>query len=313
MMIMPRYRLAVLLVSIVLFVGFAMDKVFSTTSRPPAVKDGILETSLLLSELDGLLPQKDAIQIYARLETPVSRLHSVSSSEWLEKIAQNYGVPAIYIRSTNNLEDPLLRPNQQILVQNKRGMIHLVRGGDEKLEDIIKTYEKMGSSREKILAANALDEVTYVKEGSIYVFEDTKVLVPDARRSFPFLARPVAWSRISSGFGMRRHPTLKIRRRHDGYDMVARHGAPVYAGQNGTIVFAGWKGGYGNVIEVRHSQITTVYGHLSEIHVQPGQAVKKKQLIGRVGSTGISTGPHLHFEVRNNSTGRPVRPGRYLN
>lgn len=312
---MPRYRLAALVVSMVLFVGFAMEKVFSlTTQRRPDLKDGaVLETSLLLSELDGLLPQKDAIQIYAKLDTPISKIHSVTSSEWLEKIALNYGVPAIYIRSTNNLEDPLLRPNQQIWVQNKKGMIHVVRGEDEPLENIIRTYERMGSTRAKILAANALDEVSYLKDGSIYILEDAKILIPDARRSFPFLARPVAWSRISSGFGVRRHPIHKTRRRHDGYDMVARHGAPVYAGQSGTVVFAGWKGGYGNVIEVRHSQITTLYGHLSEVHVQPGQHVKKKQLIGRVGSTGISTGPHLHFEVRNNSTGRAVRPGRYLN
>lgn len=309
-----KLKTSIFVLAVLLVVGLTLETVFSlTTSKRIENQDGnTFHKSLLLSELDGLLPQKDAVKIYAKLTVPISRVHSVGSNEWLEKIAQNYGVPAIFIRSTNNLEDPLLRPNQQILVHNKKGMVHQVRGEDELLENILKTYEKMGSNRSKIFASNPLDEVTYIKEGAIYVVEGTKLWIPDARRSFPFLASPVHFSRISSGFGFRRHPVLKVRRRHDGYDMVARYGAPVYAGQAGTVVSAGWEGGYGNLIKIRHSQITTLYGHLSEVYVQPGQTVKKKQLIGRVGSTGISTGPHLHFEVRSNSSGRAVRPGRYL-
>jgi murein DD-endopeptidase MepM/ murein hydrolase activator NlpD len=190
-------------------------------------------------------------------------------------------------------------------------MVHIAKEG-ESFDAVVKGYEKLGAKREKILASNNIDEISYFKDGQLYLIEGVKLWIPEARRSYPFLSKPVQWSRISSSFGVRRHPLLRIKRRHDGYDMVAPYGSPVFAGQDGVITFAGWQGGYGNMIEIRHSNITTRYGHLSKVNVEVGQRVKRRQLIGRVGSTGISTGPHLHFEVRRNSDGKAVRPGKYL-
>jgi murein DD-endopeptidase MepM/ murein hydrolase activator NlpD len=106
-------------------------------------------------------------------------------------------------------------------------------------------------------------------------------------------------SPITSAFGWRTHPITGSRRFHAGVDIGAPTGAPVVAAASGTIVSAGWNGGYGKTITIQHNGIQqTLYAHLSEIFVQPGQAIERGTVIGRVGSTGNSTGPHLHFENR---------------
>jgi murein DD-endopeptidase MepM/ murein hydrolase activator NlpD len=104
---------------------------------------------------------------------------------------------------------------------------------------------------------------------------------------------------ITSPFGWRTHPITGSRRFHAGVDIGAPMGAPVVAAASGTIVAAGWMGGYGKAITIQHNGVQqTLYGHLSEVFVQPGQTIERGTVIGRVGSTGNSTGPHLHFENR---------------
>lgn len=292
--------------------GLALQKVFSLSlSGLTAAPTGRVETQFLLSQTQDILPDAEAKKVIRSLEEPIAREYQVRRSDWLEKVAKEFGVPAIFIRSTNNLEDPAIRPGQEIIVHNKKGMVHRVRAG-ESLDGIAQAYEKLGGKRESILAMNPLEEFSFYKDGKFYPEEGSLIWIPGARRSFPFLFRPVAWRRISSSFGYRRHPLRKIRRFHDGFDMVAPQGSPVHAGESGVVTFAGWQGGYGNMVEIRHAKITTRYGHLSKILVEPGQKIKRKQLIGRVGSTGISTGPHLHFEVRRNSDGKAITPRKYL-
>ncbi|MDR7481390.1 MAG: peptidoglycan DD-metalloendopeptidase family protein [Armatimonadota bacterium] len=114
---------------------------------------------------------------------------------------------------------------------------------------------------------------------------------------------------ITSRFGFRRHPIFRARLFHQGVDIAAPYGAPVRAAGDGTVLFAGWYGGYGKLVVLDHGDgLSTLYGHLSAILVAPGAPVTRGQILGRVGSTGYSTGPHLHFEFRRN--GRPVDPGR---
>jgi murein DD-endopeptidase MepM/ murein hydrolase activator NlpD len=116
-----------------------------------------------------------------------------------------------------------------------------------------------------------------------------------------FLASPMAFSRITSGFKMRLHPILQTMRAHMGIDYGAPTGTPVRTVGNGVVEFAGVQNGFGNVVFVRHGQQNvTVYAHLSHVDVRKGQSVDQGQKIGAVGSTGWATGPHLHFEFRVN-------------
>ena len=113
--------------------------------------------------------------------------------------------------------------------------------------------------------------------------------------------------RLTSGFGERFHPILGYRRFHAGLDLAASAGTPIVAAADGRVVGAGWRGGYGQQVEIAHAGgVDTLYGHMSRIAAHAGELVRKGQVIGYVGSTGLSTGPHLHFEVTKN--GRPVNP-----
>lgn len=120
-------------------------------------------------------------------------------------------------------------------------------------------------------------------------------------RTRSFLANPVEFSRVTSGFANRFHPIQQSWRKHLGIDFSAPTGTPVRTVGDGVVEFAGWQNGYGNVIQVRHAgNRETLYAHLSRIDVSKGQRVEQGHKIGAVGSTGWSTGPHLHFEFRIN-------------
>ncbi len=116
---------------------------------------------------------------------------------------------------------------------------------------------------------------------------------------------------ITSPFGWRFHPILKTNKLHTGIDIGAPNGAKIVAADGGTVIFSGWLGAYGNAIIIDHGAgMSTLYGHQSELLVSVGENVAKGQTIGKVGSTGWSTGAHLHFEIRNNGT--PVNPSGYV-
>jgi murein DD-endopeptidase MepM/ murein hydrolase activator NlpD len=131
----------------------------------------------------------------------------------------------------------------------------------------------------------------------------------DTRLLFPVIGQAIT----SSGFGWRLHPILGNWLMHAGRDFAAPQGTPVVAALSGRVVSSGLAGGYGIAIELEHSapRRRTLYGHLSELYVKAGQKVLQGEVIGRVGSTGLSTGPHLHFELRQPSNGgwQAVDPG----
>lgn len=110
---------------------------------------------------------------------------------------------------------------------------------------------------------------------------------------------PVMGPRMSSDYGVRKHPIKKVTRHHHGMDLAAPLGAPIRAIADGQVMYADPHGGYGRLIAIKHSDgFSSHYGHCASMTVAPGERVKAGQIIGTVGSTGISTGPHLHFEVR---------------
>lgn len=123
--------------------------------------------------------------------------------------------------------------------------------------------------------------------------------------------RPLRSYSITSGYGPRSRPTRGASTNHGGLDMAAPMGTPIYATHDGVVGFSGWGSGYGNNITLNGGGgVQTFYGHNSKNVVKNGQQVRRGQLIGYVGSTGVSTGPHLHYEVRIN--GRKVNPAGYL-
>lgn len=112
---------------------------------------------------------------------------------------------------------------------------------------------------------------------------------------------------ITSHFGSRFHPVLGYSRFHAGTDFGAAHGSPIRAAESGVVIMSGWYGGYGNTVIIDHGGgLTTLYGHASRLDVYEGDTVKKGDTIAAIGTTGLSTGPHLHFEVRRG--GEPVEP-----
>lgn len=124
-----------------------------------------------------------------------------------------------------------------------------------------------------------------------------------ANASGSFLWPVASYVYVSSRFGLRVHPITGEKKSHTGIDIASNQGTAVYASDGGTVTLAGWNGGYGNCIMIDHGNgYVTLYGHLSSISVSQGQTVSQGTTIGAVGSTGNSTGPHLHFEVLKNGT-----------
>jgi murein DD-endopeptidase MepM/ murein hydrolase activator NlpD len=123
------------------------------------------------------------------------------------------------------------------------------------------------------------------------------------------IANPVPNAKITSRYGRRRDPFTKETRYHSGMDFKAPIGTPIYASGNGTIIRAGWAGGYGKMVEIRHPNgLISRYAHMNEIAVKKGDAVVQGFQIGATGNTGRSTGPHLHYELRKNEKAQNPKP-----
>ncbi len=130
---------------------------------------------------------------------------------------------------------------------------------------------------------------------------------PESTGSFSYPVR----APITSPFGPRRHPIFGVRSMHSGIDLAAPYGTPIKASEGGVVIYSGWYGGYGKVVILDHAKgFSTLYAHLSSTKVTVGARVKQGEVVGFEGSTGYATGPHLHFEVREQ--GKPKNPVIYL-
>ena len=155
---------------------------------------------------------------------------------------------------------------------------------------------------------NALRAESDAISGLLRGAQNGQVVQPSGKG---MLAVPIPGARITSVFGPRMHPIYQELRTHDGIDMAAGTGTPIRAAADGVVIYAGPRGGYGNATVIDHgNSLATLYAHQSAVGVSVGQRVVRNQVVGAVGSTGFSTGPHLHFEVR--VQGVPVDPMRYL-
>ena len=155
------------------------------------------------------------------------------------------------------------------------------------------------------LRGELIDAYLYSPDGGRANFYDSK-----GRSLRKFLLRtPIDGARLSSHFGKRKHPVLGYTRMHKGTDFAAPRGTPIFAGGSGKVEVAGRKGTYGNYLRIRHSNTySTAYAHLHKFAkgIKPGVRVRQGQVVAYVGSTGRSTGPHLHYEVLKN--GKQINP-----
>lgn len=287
---------------------------WSETSPPPTA----FQPELLLTHLPST-PLFDQIH---RLDYPVIATYIVKGREDLWSICKRFHVDQFTIRSSNDLDVSIFSDGIVLKIPSQKGTLYEVQK-PENLHTISQGYSRgksLGAAYEReILEANGYPTPD-MKDPNHAFAPGTSLFLPLAFKptglQLPF--RDLHY-RLTSGFGMRRHPVLGVTRKHQGFDLAKPYGSPVLTSREGVVTFAGWMGGYGNMIEVRHvikrkngtRILYTRYGHLSQILVHEGQHVKLYQLIGKVGSTGISTGPHLHFEVRDEN-GHPISPRNFL-
>ena len=171
--------------------------------------------------------------------------------------------------------------------------------GDDDFRNLFNGWKSMDNGQLVLTPASSVA----VAASAAPTFRPTTVSIPSRN--------PLESAALTSGYGMRIHPVLGGRRAHKGVDLAQPTGTPVYATADGVISKAEWFSSYGLYISMEHGgNIQTRYGHLSRLNVAAGQQVRKGDLIGYVGSTGRSTGPHLHYEVRIN--GLAVNPIPYM-
>jgi len=231
------------------------------------------------------------------------REYVVQEGDTLSTIAENFNIDVETIIGANPKVSHLIHPGDKLIILPQKGVVHVVKSGDT-LWDIARVYDV---DIDKILAANA-------KTTADLAIGD-KLFIPGARPLRQETA-PVSRSggtrfiwptrgEFSSAFGYR------WGRLHAGIDIANDIGTPVRAAAAGRVIFTGWLSGYGYAIEMDHGQgYTTLYAHLSQYVVTPGEFVREGTVIGYMGNTGFSTGPHLHFEVRR--SGQPINPLQVL-
>jgi murein DD-endopeptidase MepM/ murein hydrolase activator NlpD len=292
--------------------AIAVLLVTGARAQPAAVRADYFARFSVLTAPGPDEPSPDVLARSRRLLYAEHRL--VKGENSAAAIAKQYGSTLNALQSTNNNEFFLMYPGMRVTVLNRDGQLYTVHKTSETLDQVVAKFQAGAEARrrfkELIVRANNLPGIALLApyeldKGDRLLIPGVKVRFDTYR--FPFESQ--AWPRISSGFGYRFHPILHKVRFHDGFDIPKPYGTPVYPARSGRVTMAGWHEGYGMLIEIRHPNgESTRYGHLSKIYVKPGDAVQRgRTLIGRVGSTGISTGPHLHFEVRDKK-GNPVNP-----
>lgn len=168
---------------------------------------------------------------------------------------------------------------------------------------IVNTHEKLDNLKKQMyIQTKSYDELMKLAQNKNDMMASIPAIQPLSRKD---------QTSFASGFGMRTHPIYKVRKMHAGCDLSARTGTAVHATGDGVVIKADWSSGYGRLVEVDHGYgYITRYAHLSAFDCKKGQKVKRGQLIGKVGSTGLSVAPHLHYEVRHN--GVPLNPINYF-
>ncbi|OGR66274.1 MAG: hypothetical protein A2X31_06000 [Elusimicrobia bacterium GWB2_63_22] len=254
-------------------------------------------------------PPPEAFRLIPRL---IHARHKIAKGENVRSLAASYGTDIRSLQSTNSNEFIFMSRGGYIRVHNGKGLLYEVTANGETLNGVARRY--LGKARDlRAFKAEIIDDNGLPPSALLlnYTFKKgDRVYLPAVYVDLDTYRMPLrSFGRISSRFGSRYHPILKRRIFHNGADIPMPLGTPVYPSRSGTVTYSGWKGGYGNVVEVRHKDGSMCrYGHLSQTSVKVGETVQKSRtMLGKVGSTGMSTGPHLHFEILTPS-GKSVNP-----
>lgn len=234
--------------------------------------------------------------------------HDVKPGESIWRLSQKYGVSIATIVNANKIkEKTVILPGDTLRIPDRSGVFHKTA----KKESLAELSKKYKVSAETVKKANGLT-TAYVPPGKEIFLPGAKPLPEIQYVKQKVFAWPIkAKNRLTSGFGWRVHPITGNKAFHTGIDIGAPMRTPIHAAAEGVVVFAGDGGSYGNMIILRHKNgLFTVYGHASKLIAKKGSYVKRGQKIALVGSTGASTGAHLHFEVK--STEKHVNPGLAL-
>jgi murein DD-endopeptidase MepM/ murein hydrolase activator NlpD len=229
-------------------------------------------------EIENL--QNDTVQIHQQLEENIKALDQIKAIVGIKKSTEN--------KEENKAAQPITTDTPKDTSDNSLQQIDQIKTSYKELSTQLMSQRQLIDS-----------SMTSVKKQMAYL---------NAKPSI----NPVN-TRVTAGYGTRRNPfTNRGSEFHKGMDFAGEIGTPIKATGNGVVIFAGWQSGYGNVVILSHGYgFTTLYGHCSKLLVKKGDKVKKSQVISKMGSTGRSTGPHLHYEVRLN--GKIVNPSTYLN
>ncbi|MEB3291341.1 MAG: peptidoglycan DD-metalloendopeptidase family protein [Leptolyngbya sp.] len=244
----------------------------------------------------------------------------LQSQDFNEFLDRQYQLKRVYAADRQVLQDLKVKADaiqqQKAAVEDQKNQVALLR---QQLLSQKQQYEAE-ANEEKQLIDRLKEQRSALEAAEAQLVRDSDQIANLIRQKLAAQSGAVrgtgrfvfpANARISSGFGNRVHPILGYSRFHSGIDFAAPQGAAIYAADSGQVIFSGWYGGYGQTVIVDHGGgITTLYAHSSRLLVREGQSVQQGQSIAAVGSTGLSTGPHLHFEVRRN--GSPVNPMGYL-
>jgi murein DD-endopeptidase MepM/ murein hydrolase activator NlpD len=270
---------------------------------------------------------------------PVSEtLHKIRHGDTLSAISRKYNVSVNSLMRANGLTSSKVRVNQKLLIPTPYQGDSIASQRTETVTshnafpsdpindepDLFDEQELFDEPPHKIKIGETLSEITRTYDVSVSSlmrpnllkiptrFSVNKILrLPSSPRTRSGFIAPMRTMVVTSGYGYRSHPIRGKWLFHQGLDLRAKSRTRIYAAKEGRVLQAGWMGGYGNLVVIEHdSDYTTWYGHLSMVHVEEGQTVRQGQVIGLSGSSGHTTGPHLHFEIR--SKGESVDPSDYI-
>ncbi len=309
-----RVAIAVLFLLVVILIPILIHSGRTPRGSLTVIEEGQPDVTIALPADETAPPTEEA----AATSRPASETlppgvltHVVADGDTVADVAASLGVSVENVRASNRLyDDEPLQPGEE-LYGSAIGVVHTIQPG-QTLTDIAITYSV---PVETIAQANGITDPSRIYAGE-------RILIPGVARTFwddvANLSKGVharfIWpllGEVVSGFGWREHPVLKTWHHHDGIDIDVPEGTPVHAAAGGKVYFTGEQEGYGTTVILEHADgFCTIYGHLSAIYVHQGQFVEVGQQIAESGNTGISSGPHLHFEIRNGEF--PVDPLRYL-